>query len=253
MCACGCGNPVRKARYPSKQPRFINGHQHRGENNGNYRGGKEQRVCPICSVSFSVYPSSSQVTCGEDRCYRLWQGIQMSSRGQNKEIVYCDQCGAELQRYPSQVHDHNFCNRFCQAEHHSALISGVNNGRWEGGRWKYLQAQARIRDNHRCVVCGFGFVTDVHHILAKANGGEDDIENLITLCPNHHRMAHEGLIDVSSFKRTDWHPEDTPNGSDSVTVPAQGAAYCAESGEASQLARCGASVAQDDIGNGDSC
>ena len=33
---------------------------------------------------------------------------------------------------------------------------------------------------------------DGHHIVFWANGGSDDLENLVLLCQRHHRMVHEG-------------------------------------------------------------
>ena len=209
LCACGCGEQVRIAKYPSQQPRFINGHQHRGKFNGNYRGGKELRACPICGKSFREWPSQVGVTCGNRDCYIEWQRLTTAAREQNKVAVNCDHCGRELSRYPSQVHEYNYCNRFCQGRHHGALFSGVNNGRWEGGRWKYLQEQTRIRDNRRCVVCGFDLSTDVHHITPKSDGGADDFSNLVTLCPNHHRLAHLGIINLEHLRNTEWTPGHT--------------------------------------------
>jgi hypothetical protein len=50
------------------------------------------------------------------------------------------------------------------------------------------------RDGARCRLCGFDVVVHVHHIVHKARGGNNSLGNLITLCPNHHAMAHRGLI-----------------------------------------------------------
>jgi len=40
-----------------------------------------------------------------------------------------------------------------------------------------------------CVICGY-YITDQHHIIPKQRGGSDEPENLIDLCPNHHRAFH---------------------------------------------------------------
>lgn len=44
-----------------------------------------------------------------------------------------------------------------------------------------------------CVICGFEF-SDVHHRRGKAAG--DGPDNLVSLCPNHHRMLHMGLLSL---------------------------------------------------------
>ena len=35
-----------------------------------------------------------------------------------------------------------------------------------------------------------------HHVTHWANGGETSLDNLILLCPTHHRLVHEGGFDV---------------------------------------------------------
>lgn len=45
-----------------------------------------------------------------------------------------------------------------------------------------------------CSMCGWNKTSlDIHHIEQKSKGGTDEHRNLIALCPNCHRMAHEKL------------------------------------------------------------
>jgi 5-methylcytosine-specific restriction endonuclease McrA len=63
-------------------------------------------------------------------------------------------------------------------------------------------AIARLRASHRCEVpqcthptfetIGGIPYTEVHHIMPLAEGGHDTIENVVCLCPAHHREAHLG-------------------------------------------------------------
>jgi hypothetical protein len=50
------------------------------------------------------------------------------------------------------------------------------------------------RDHHRCQVPGCRHATfvDVHHLRARAEGGNHDTDNLLTLCGAHHRACHRG-------------------------------------------------------------
>jgi hypothetical protein len=48
------------------------------------------------------------------------------------------------------------------------------------------------RDGHRCTVCGKTSSLHVHHIMYRALGGTDDLQNLTTLCGECHCKAHEG-------------------------------------------------------------
>lgn len=64
----------------------------------------------------------------------------------------------------------------------------------------------RLRDanEHRCAVCGWApphalslvhaygrnpSIIELHHILPVSAGGQNTEENIIVLCPNHHRIA----------------------------------------------------------------
>lgn len=57
------------------------------------------------------------------------------------------------------------------------------------------------RAEGRCEYCGEqGFLMsdgksrylEAHHIISLADDGEDAVENVIALCPKHHREAHFG-------------------------------------------------------------
>lgn len=52
------------------------------------------------------------------------------------------------------------------------------------------------RDRHRCRVpgCTHARFVDIHHVNAKADGGDHDPANLVTLCGAHHRAIHEGTL-----------------------------------------------------------
>jgi len=55
----------------------------------------------------------------------------------------------------------------------------------------------------RCAVphCRSTLWLDVHHILPRAAGGTHDLTNLIPLCSHHHRLVHEGRVQVTRDER----------------------------------------------------
>jgi len=63
-----------------------------------------------------------------------------------------------------------------------------------------VRAYALKRAKGRCEYCnvrGFlmengGFYLEAHHIIALSNSGCDTVDNVIALCPQHHRQAHYG-------------------------------------------------------------
>ena len=47
----------------------------------------------------------------------------------------------------------------------------------------------------KCFICGWDEApNDVCHLIPVKDGGKETIENMILLCPNHHRMLDRGLI-----------------------------------------------------------
>jgi len=52
------------------------------------------------------------------------------------------------------------------------------------------------RDHHRCVVpgCRSSRFIDVHHLRARAAGGDHQPLNLATMCSSHHLLLHAGAI-----------------------------------------------------------
>ena len=68
----------------------------------------------------------------------------------------------------------------------------------------------------KCALCGWSAAPDVlyhkgrrqhangneiHHITPVQEGGTDNWDNLILLCPNHHKAADLGLIDQDTLRK----------------------------------------------------
>lgn len=61
------------------------------------------------------------------------------------------------------------------------------------------QKAGRERDGNVCQICGSSNHTEGHHILDYQFSGAADKENIITLCREHHKEVHKGLIDIMKF------------------------------------------------------
>lgn len=80
-----------------------------------------------------------------------------------------------------------------------------------------LTKQIYARDNSQCAVCGYGgphnmsasTVLEKHHIVDVQYGGTDNINNLVLLCPNCHRL----ITNFLNGKATEYAPtpEDLKN------------------------------------------
>ena len=76
-------------------------------------------------------------------------------------------------------------------EHKWAYQKGVNYG------YANAREHALVRDKYTCQCCGKKSCRlETHHIVFRSNGGNDSLENLITLCEDCHRAVHLGKIEL---------------------------------------------------------
>lgn len=60
------------------------------------------------------------------------------------------------------------------------------------------------RRNLPCEICGENRSTDNCHILPNHMGGPASIENLLILCPTHHRLFDRHMLSRSEYVQIDW-------------------------------------------------
>ena len=61
-------------------------------------------------------------------------------------------------------------------------------------KYKQLQLAVLERDNFACQHCHRYTEAPPHHIIYRSQGGDDSMENLITLCMYCHRKVHDHKI-----------------------------------------------------------
>jgi 5-methylcytosine-specific restriction endonuclease McrA len=59
-----------------------------------------------------------------------------------------------------------------------------------------LSLQVLNRDGYKCRNCGFRNTLCLHHLIYRSHGGEDTMENLITLCNFCHKSHHDGKLGI---------------------------------------------------------
>lgn len=52
--------------------------------------------------------------------------------------------------------------------------------------------------------CGRKRYVDAHHVKHWSAGGETSLDNLMLLCPEHHRLVHEGGFRIEKDYRDRW-------------------------------------------------
>lgn len=68
------------------------------------------------------------------------------------------------------------------------------------GTWPKIKEMTHERDVYRCQVCGkTNGKLDVHHIIPRRDGGQDSMDNLITVCDGCHKKIEPYRERVTLF------------------------------------------------------
>jgi len=120
------------------------------------------------------------VNCGKEdeihahgKCYHCYR------QSYKQPTIACKKCGQTVQH-----HSRGMCHNCVQMKFYYERIKGFNVKKYHNidyPTWKEL--------TKKCILCGFDKVVDLHHLdKCRENSSK---ENLVGLCPNHHRMIHD--------------------------------------------------------------
>jgi hypothetical protein len=113
---------------------------------------------------------------------------------------YCSKsCAAKAPKSANYSHVCKHCgNLFNSASKYSRYCSQsckLKNYRMKSKDNISMKTFNKIFKTTSCEICNWDITTcDLHHIIPVAQGGKNTLENLICVCPNHHRMIHRNLI-----------------------------------------------------------
>jgi hypothetical protein len=103
-----------------------------------------------------------------------------------------------------QLETRFYCSMACRAswQRENGSRAGDRNPAWKGGtgnKGAYWKRKARERDAFTCQFPGCGKQdrgkgTHAHHLVPRVAGGEDSLDNLVTLCSRHHREVESRLF-----------------------------------------------------------
>lgn len=99
----------------------------------------------------------------------------------------CPNCGIDFMTQDSGKKARVFCSQLCSNIAHGIEYRGKNHPNWNGGGSYYTDICFRSHKKE-CIICGEQNVVDVHHF--DRNRKNNNIENLVPLCPTHHRYMH---------------------------------------------------------------
>jgi hypothetical protein len=111
----------------------------------------------------------------------------------------CAMCGKEFERKRSNIKNKTFCSRKCKDMAQTAEVGILQCGHYVNGNGSYRNKALRHYEPH-CEWCGNEFVEvlDVHHI--DGNRLNNNIKNLIILCPICHALVTRKIVVVRNRK-----------------------------------------------------
>ena len=142
--------------------------------------------CVICGTIIKKRPSRIR---NANYCSRKCQreGLQV------RVIENCFNCGKKISRIPSAFKPKGFkgifCSRKCSAKH-----------RWENSekipRIVHDSVRRTVVDNfgRKCFICGYDRFIEFCHLVPAKVGGTIHPDNILPLCPNHHRLFDHNLL-----------------------------------------------------------
>lgn len=126
-------------------------------------------------------------------------------------MKYCKVCGQAITERTSNN------TLYCSAKCARKAESKQNTPRIAHRAKRVNKVSQHIYDayNHRCAICGWrateelikvrggvqrSYGNEIHHIQPVSKGGGESADNLILLCPNHHKQADLGIIKQDYLK-----------------------------------------------------
>ena len=131
--------------------------------------------------------ANSRITTEEKR-EKIKNGL-IEYNKENETILYeyiCEKCGKVFKHKKIRNGRHIHCDDCKQKRPH---IKEKTDSLLDLSKRTVCKILKRAKQ--KCAICGWDESTcDVHHIVEKKNGGTDNIDNLIIVCPNCHRVIH---------------------------------------------------------------
>lgn len=157
--------------------------------------------CKICEKSFYAKPRHLKIGWGK------YCSKQCQYEGQQKGFfVSCKTCKEQIRKTPKDVkHSKSgnfFCNKKCQTIWRNKTYIESEHPTWKTGINAYRNILSRSKALKICVRCGINDVRIliVHHV--DKNRHNNNLSNLVWLCPNCHMLIHRDDKEMQIFMKS---------------------------------------------------
>lgn len=146
------------------------------------------RKCPVCENEFT--PAIPKQKFCSNRCRRRHFGNIPRERWKQPEkpklpavIKTCKECNSEFSK------GFKFCSVRCRKTHFNRIKLVAKYERKTRGLPEF------------CEICNENRTLDYCHIVPRSDGGPFSSGNLLRLCPTHHRLFDEGMLNIAELEK----------------------------------------------------
>jgi hypothetical protein len=149
------------------------------------------KTCRFCEEKFQA-PLKEHKRGNANFC-SLSCGASWNNSQRKVYAFICKECQTEFKSFSNHA---KYCSKKCQQRYRNRNSSG---------KYKYRyhinNTINKLTSTSLCSNCGWDQSTcDIHHIIERKNGGTDDLNNLVIVCPNCHRLIHQGKLNPVTIK-----------------------------------------------------
>ncbi len=108
-------------------------------------------------------------------------------------VVLCIICGSEIVSNGTSKQSRKYCSHSCANIARTGIKYDGTRPRSHHRKQQRLYGLLTYQRGERCERCQYSEeprILVVHHIIERAKGGSDDLDNLELLCPNCHAKHH---------------------------------------------------------------
>lgn len=152
---------------------------------------KIQATCSFCGETF--YREKKNIIKRLEGGYNVYCSYVCCGKASTKDMVEltCCRCGIVFYRKPSKSIRYSTKNVYCS---HTCANLSVNETKKKHDAYSTYRQRAILEYGCKCNFCDYSVesVLEVHHI--DENRRNNKIENLVVVCPNHHKELAYGII-----------------------------------------------------------
>ncbi len=153
--------------------------------------------CKVCGKEYET--RNPRGYCSR-KCYGLGQTLGLTSRKPGYSLnCICEYCGKEFirRRKPTRSNPAFYCSNECANKAHG-LKRITNRIGVSGEELGDIRRRAKYE---KCAICRYDRFVEVCRILPGITGGIYALNNVVFLCPTHHRLFDRHLLNQEEIDK----------------------------------------------------